>query len=187
MFRRIVQILPIKSGEWIVTLLMFFYIFGVLTFYYILKPLRAGLFLKDLDTSQLPYAYFLTAIFAGTIATLVFKLSRRFSAIMLLTGTNLAIMASLFLFRWAMGRQISYMPYVFYVYVQIVSVLATAQFWLLAGYIYDNRQAKRLYGLLGAGAIAGSMVGSSVLAFYSKRFSPEFMLMICIVVCGALI
>ena len=54
---------------------MFLYIFGVLTFYYILKPLRSALFLSELPASDLPKAYLLTALIAGPLVTLVFKLS----------------------------------------------------------------------------------------------------------------
>ena len=97
--------MAVRREERYITALMFSYIFGVLTFYYILDPLRKGLFLKNLPSSQLPYAYFLTALFAGIIATITFKLGQRFSAIRLITGTNLAVIGTLFYFRWAMGRE----------------------------------------------------------------------------------
>ena len=179
--------LPVRKGERLVTALMFCYIFGALTFYYILKPLRSGLFLKSFPASQLPYALFLTAFFAGTLATLIFKLHRRVSLIKLMTGINLVIIATLFYFRWAMGKEIAYLPYVYYVYVQIISVLSTAQFWLLAGYIYDNLQSKRIFPLLGAGAIAGAMAGSFIPAFMSAHLNTQSMLLICIGACGLLI
>src|SRR4030095_16114807 len=98
------------------------------------------------------------------------------------TATNVVIFGTLFYFRIAMGREIWYLPYIFYVYVQIVSVLSTAQFWLLAGYVYDNQQAKRLYGVLGAGAIVGAMAGSAISGVLSRelRLSTGTMLLLCI-------
>jgi HEAT repeat protein len=179
--------LPVRKGERLVTALMFAYIFGALSFYYILKPLRSGLFLKNFPASQLPYALFLTAVVAGTLATLIFKLHRRVSLIKLMTGINGAIIVTLFYFRWAMGREIGYLPYVYYIYVQIISVLSTAQFWLLAGYIYDNQQSKRIFPLLGAGAIVGAMAGSFIPGFLSARLNTQSMLLICIIVCILLI
>jgi ATP:ADP antiporter, AAA family len=158
-----------------------------LTFYYILKPLRSGLFLKNFPANQLPYALFLTALVAGTLATLIFKLHRHVSLIKLMTGINVIIIVTLFYFRWAMGRDIGYLPYVYYVYVQIVSVLSTAQFWLLAGYIYDNLQSKRIFPLLGLGAIVGAMAGSFIPGFLSAHLNTQAMLMICILVCALLI
>jgi ATP:ADP antiporter, AAA family len=181
------RLVPLKPGEGTITALMFSYVFGVLTLYYILEPLRAGLFLKNVPSRQLPYMYFLIAFVAGTIAVITFKLSQRSSAIALLTGTNAVIFGTLFYFRIAMGREIWYLPYIFYVYVKIVSVLTTAQFWLLAGYIYDNRQAKRIYSFLGVGASLGAVAGSTIPAFLSKHLSTESMLMICMGICVILI
>jgi HEAT repeat protein/MFS family permease len=187
MIKWLSQRLQIKPGEGLVTLLMFTYIFGVLTFYYVLKPLRSGLFLKNFPASDLPYAYFLTAFLAGTLATLIFRLSRRTSAISFLTGINVFIILTLFYFRWAMGREMSSLPYLYFVYVQIVSVLSTAQFWLLAGYIFDSRQSKRIFPLLGTGAIAGAMAGSLIPGFLSQHLSTQAMLTICIAICVLLI
>ena len=187
--RGLARFFPIRPGEGLITLLMFLYIFGVLTFYYILKPLKDGLFLANYPSSDLPYPNFLAAIIAGTVATLIFKLGRRLSAIRLLTATNLAIVGTLCCFFLAIGRETQVMPYVFFVYVSIVSVLSTAQFWLIASYIYDNQQAKRLYGLLGAGAIAGALAGSFVPGVLSKRWNltTETMLLLCIAICLVLI
>lgn len=185
--KRLRDLLPIKPGEGYITAVMFSYIFGVLFFYYVLDPIRKGLFLKNFPAAHLPYAYFLTALIAGLIATLTFKLSRRLSPITLLTCVNAAIIGTLFYFRWAMGRDIWYLAYVYFFYVKTVSVLSTAQFWLLAGYIYDSRQAKRLYSFLGLGAIAGAIAGSFVPAFLSKRMPPQSMVVLCIAVCAVLI
>ena len=41
MWDRFAKKLPINPGERFITLLMFLYIFGVMGFYYILKPLRS--------------------------------------------------------------------------------------------------------------------------------------------------
>jgi ATP:ADP antiporter, AAA family len=169
-----------------ITCLMFLYIAGVLAFYYILKPMRSSLFLKDLPAGNLPNAYLLTALLAGPVVTLMFKLSGRLSLIALITSTNLAIIGSLLFFQWAVAAQVAFLPYLYFAYVQIVSVLCVSQFWLLAGYVYDQRQAKRIYGLLAAGGIAGSIAGSLVTDIFKSR-STAAMLSICIGICIALI
>ncbi len=186
MRKRIGQLLQIKPGEGVITSLMFAYVTGVLCFYYILKPLRSALFLSELPASSLPNAYLLTALLAGPLVTLVFKFSRRLSVIGLVTYTNLGIVASLLLFRWAVDAELRFLPYAYFAYVQIVSVLCVAQFWLLAGYIFDSRQAKRIYGLLGAGAITGSIAGSLITDFL-KHLSMPTMLSICVGICLVLI
>lgn len=110
-----------------------------LIFYFILKSLRAGFVLSKIPAGNLPYACILTAMFAGTVSTLVFRLSRRHTAITILTGIYIAIIASLLVLRWAMTRSIECLQYLYFVYVEIVAVLTTAQFWLLAVYVFDRR------------------------------------------------
>ncbi|HYK90857.1 MAG TPA: Npt1/Npt2 family nucleotide transporter [Acidobacteriota bacterium] len=187
MLKRMGRILHIKPGEGLITALMFLYIFSALTFYYILKPMRSSFFLKNLPSTSLPYAYILTAVFAGTLTTLIFKFSRRLSVISLLTLTNLGVVGTLFGFRWAMGRAVPFLPYIWFIYLQIISVMTVAQFWLFAGYLYDNRQAKRLYALLGAGAITGSMAGSLIPGYLSKNLSVDARLLICVSICLGMI
>jgi AAA family ATP:ADP antiporter len=187
MLKRIGQYLQVKPNEGLITSLMFLYIFSALTFYYILKPMRSSFFLKNLPSTSLPYAYILTAVFAGTLTTLIFKFSRRLSVMTLLTMTNLGIIGTLFGFRWAMGREIPFLPYIWFIYLQIISVLTVAQFWLLAGYVYDNRQAKRLYSLLGAGAISGSMAGAFIPGYLAKNLATDTRLIICVSICIGLI
>src|SRR2546422_566104 len=184
--KRLLELVPVRPGEGLITTIMSLYIFATLTFYYILKPMRSSFFLKNLPSSKLPFAYILTAIFAGTLTTLVFKFSRRLSVVSLITITNLVVIGTLFYFRSVMGRPIWNLPNVWFVYLQIMSVLLVSQFWLLAGFIYDNRQANRIYGLLGAGAIAGSIAGSFVPAFLSKSLSTNAKLFLCVGICALL-
>ena len=154
------------------TSVMFFYIFGILTLHYILKPLRAALFLQNFPASDLPYAYFLTALFAGTVATVLFRLARRISLIALITTTNLATIGTLLVIRWAVGRDFSALPYVYYVYVQTVSALATTQFWLMAGSVYDARQRRGSTAFSPRGALPVRRRGAWCPAFFPTTFPP---------------
>ena len=53
------------------------------------------------------------------------------------------------------------MLYVFNVWVSLFSIVMVSQGWLVAANIFDSRQAKRLYGLLGLGALLGGLIGSA--------------------------
>ena len=183
MLQRLAAKLPLRRGEGVVTSLMFLYIFGVMTLYYILKPLRSALFLTNFPASHLSYAYLLTALFAGSLSALIFRLTRRISAICMMTGVNLGIIVALLFFRRATGGSISWVPYAYFIYVQMVPALSTAMFWLLAGYVYDSRQSRRLFPLLGFGAILGAMTGSMIPGFLSGRLSVQSMMSICALVC----
>ena len=49
------------------------------------------------------------------------------------------------------------LPGIFYVWVNCFGVIAPVQAWSFANSLFDTRQAKRLFGLIGAGASLGAM------------------------------
>src|SRR5512139_1703169 len=101
MLERIGIFRQIRPGESAATSLMFSYIFSLMAFNYILKPLRSALFLRDIPASDLPKAYLLTALMAGPLIFLVHRLGRRLSAVDLVTSTHLGVIGSLLLLQWA--------------------------------------------------------------------------------------
>ncbi len=175
----------IRHGEERIAGLMVLYAAGLLCLYYILKPMRSALFLKDLPARDLPNAYLLAAVLAAPLVLLTYKCGRRLSVIALITATNAAVLGCLLFFRWAVSAGIPWLPYLYFAFVQVIPVLCIAQFWLLAGYIFDGRQAKRIFGFLGAGAIIGSIAGS-VVTDLLHHYSMTAMLTICAVLCAAL-
>jgi AAA family ATP:ADP antiporter len=48
---------------------------------------------------------------------------------------------------------------VFYVWVNCFGVVVPVQAWTFASSVFDARQARRLFGLIGAGASAGAIGG----------------------------
>ena len=54
-----------------------------------------------------------------------------------------------------------------YWFGQIYAILLITQFWTLANIIFDPRQAKRLFGFIGAGSSLGGLVGGSLPAFFA--------------------
>ncbi|GAK98417.1 hypothetical protein JCM19314_2448 [Nonlabens ulvanivorans] len=55
-----------------------------------------------------------------------------------------------------------FLVYAFYLFVGIYALLVTSQFWVLANVIFNIREAKRLFGFIGAGGIAGGIAGGYV-------------------------
>jgi ATP/ADP translocase len=64
--------------------------------------------------------------------------------------------------------------------VAIFGVISGTQFWLLANEIYNAREAKRLFGLIGAGAISGGIFGGYLTSFLAPRLSTENMIFFCV-------
>jgi hypothetical protein len=58
----------------------------------------------------------------------------------------------------------------FYIWVGIYGVLAPAQAWTLANHALTTREAKRLFGLVGSGAISGFIFGGFLTRQIVGRF-----------------
>ena len=67
----------------------------------------------------------------------------------------LAAMDCVFWYLAHVRPELSWQFPVFYIWVGIFGVLAPAQVWTLANYLLTTREAKRVFGLVGAGAISG--------------------------------
>ena len=62
----------------------------------------------------------------------------------------------------------------------LFAVLTTSQFWLLANYVFNAREAKRLFGLIGAGAISGGISGGYLTKFLVQPIGTINMILFCI-------
>lgn len=67
-----------------------------------------------------------------------------------------------------------------YLWVALFGVLAASQFWTVANLVFDVRQAKRLFGPIGAGAIAGGIVGGYVANLVAADLGVRYLLFIAV-------
>ena len=66
----------------------------------------------------------------------------------------------------------------FYLFGQILGLLLISQFWTLANEVYDARQAKRLFGFIGAGASLGALAGATIVATIVHAVGTDSLLLI---------
>ncbi|UCD52745.1 MAG: hypothetical protein JSW27_08925, partial [Phycisphaerales bacterium] len=171
-------LIDIRREERNQTAAMFTYIFLVIAVLIVVKSVRASLFLQKFGAESLPYVYLLIAGVAGTIATLYQRFAKKIAIHRLIVATVVLVISNLVLFRIIAGTQWPPLAYVFYVWVAVYSILATAQFWMLANYIYDPRQAKRLFPILGVGATLGGIAGGYITQFSAKVVGTENLLFV---------
>src|SRR5438477_1873605 len=82
---------------------------------------------------------------------------------------------------WLIGLNLPWMLYVFNVWVSLFSIVLISQGWLVAANVFDSREAKRLYGLLGLGAVMGAGAGSAVTTFTVKIVGTRNLILACAV------
>ncbi len=63
--------------------------------------------------------------------------------------------------------------YAIYVFIAIYGLLTTSQFWLLTKASYGVREAKRCYGFIGAGGIAGGIFGGYLTSLLTRIMPVE--------------
>lgn len=143
--------------------------FLLLLFYYLLKPVRDSLFLIQLNPSQLPLVYIITALVAAPVTAAYARagLKHRLDRLVLLTTSILVL--SLILLYWLIPTGGSWLIYLFYSWVGVAGGLTTSQFWLQANGLFDASQAKRIFPILGLGGIAGAFVGGEFTSFLVKK------------------
>lgn len=162
------RFLDVRPGEWRAVLAMSGASFLVTTAFLILRPVRNALFLQKLSAAQLPYVFILVAIIAGGIGLLYARYSTQASLKRLANAAAIIISANLVLFWWLFQNHIAsgLMPYIFYIWVSLFGVIVPSQVWLQCNHIFDSRQAKRLFSIVGAGAIVGGIAGGYLTKLY---------------------
>ncbi|MFZ0390847.1 MAG: Npt1/Npt2 family nucleotide transporter, partial [Calditrichia bacterium] len=178
----LLKIFDIREGEEQRALLMFFYIFLIIASLLIIKPVRNSLFLSRFGVQQLPYAFLLVALAAVFVSTVYSRISLRFRLNYLIRISLLFSIGSLLLIWYLLhlNFQAGWFYYLFYVWAALFAVLITSQFWLLANYVFNAREARRLFGFIGAGAISGGIFGGYFTKFFAPVFGSVNLLFFCI-------
>ena len=172
------QLVDVRQGERGRTLAMFGYIFFIIATLTIVKSVRQALFLQKFGAASLPYVYLLIAVVAGTIATIYQRLARNAPIHRLMIGALLVVISNLIIFRFLLDLKWAPLTYILYVWVAIYGILTTVQFWTFANYLYDPRQAKRLFALLGVGATAGGIIGGYITQFGAPILGTENLMLV---------
>jgi AAA family ATP:ADP antiporter len=167
-----------RSGERTVALLMFAYSFLAMTSHNILKPVTKSKFIDQLGSDNLPYVLMVSSVLIGVLMHLysgaLSKLPRRYA----IPISQSALAALLVVFWGLLGTGAIWVTVALYFLGQILAVLLMSQFWTLANEVFDARQAKRLFGLIGGGACLGGALGASITALTVENIGSNNLLLV---------
>src|SRR5207302_3692327 len=89
-------------------------------------------------------------------------------------GSLLFFAANLGIFWWGFHfHNWIWLAAVFYVWVGICGILAIAQVWILANFVWTTREAKRLFALLGSGGIIGGSAGGFLAKWIAEKLGTD--------------
>ncbi len=141
---------------------------------YVLKPARSALFLSERSAAELPWVLLLVAAAGASFAAGFGRATRDWPIDRLVPRTLLSLSALLIGCRWAIdGAPSGPVVYGFFVAVTLYGLLATSLVWLLAGASCQPDEARRTFGLIGAGGIAGAVAGGWLTALTADRIGTE--------------
>jgi AAA family ATP:ADP antiporter len=177
MARLLERALRLQHGDTRRGLLLFLYLFLVLAAYVVGQVARDALFLGRFDASRLPFADLALFLLVTTVIGIYVRAGRRLPLDRLLAG-SLVLFGSVALLLAFLARGVpgGWVFPVVYVWVGIYGVLAPAQVWTLANYVLTPREARRLFGFIGAGATLGATVGGLLSSALARRAGAESLL-----------
>lgn len=170
----------IREGEMRKTLLMQANIFLLISTLLIVKPTVNGLFIAKIGVERLPEAFILVALFAAILSTVYSRMLRRYLfRTVFLRSVHFSI-ATLVIFGLLLRLNVleGWVLYLFYIWVALFAVLSASQFWVLANLVFNVREAKRLFGFIGAGAIAGGIFGGYLTSLIAPFLGSENLLFV---------
>jgi len=172
------RVLNIQPGDLGRGILLCSCLFLIISSYVTGKVARDALFLAQFQAVQLPYADIANAVFVGIVVVGYVRLGRRTSLRNLLVGSQLFFAANCALF-WALAHYYhpAWLYPAFYVWVGVFGVLAPTQVWTLANYLLTTREAKRVFGMVGGGAILGAIFAGFFSKTVAKAFGTESLLL----------
>ncbi|MGB3801566.1 MAG: Npt1/Npt2 family nucleotide transporter, partial [Lewinella sp.] len=169
-----------RPGEWGAVLMLQLLVFLIICTLLIVKPTASALFLSEYGAIGLPYIFLATAVLAAVVSTGYSAALRRYSLlrvsfISLVVCLGILLACSLFM-RIPLARPT--IAIVLYLWTAIFGVLAASQFWMMASFVFDVRQAKRLFGLIGAGAIAGGITGGYITSLLAQEIGARNLILV---------
>jgi HEAT repeat protein len=121
----------------------------------------SALFLAHYDAAFLPYVYLLAAIVSIVAGLGYTRAKEQVAFAPLMTGTLVLMLGMTCVLRLGLGLgEAGWLIFAMMIAYRLLSMLTDLEFWAVAARLYDVRQSKRLFGLVGSGEVAARVVGS---------------------------
>ena len=123
-------------------------------------------FLVRFPGSYLPWIYIAAAGVNTVTGTAYANVQRRLSFARLMKGTLWFLLALVLSVRTGFAvSNVAWVAFAGLVSYRVLSSLTDLEYWAVASRIYDVRQAKRLFGLIGTGEVVARIVGAFSVQF----------------------
>ncbi len=167
------KIFNIKTKEKKSTLLLGSLFFFIVSVGITASAARDAIFLVKYDRSFLPLMFVAIAFTMYFIIPIYRSITKGKDQILIITISTLVFSLSFFLLQKILEGLI--IPLLF-IWVEIINVLSIMQFWILAGEIFNPRQAKRLFSYIAAGGSLAAIISGYLIKPFVKTYGSENLL-----------
>lgn len=173
---RLVQVEPHETRA---LLWSFSYFFVLLCSYYILRPMRD-------EMGILGGVEHLQWLFTGTLAAMLAAvpvfgwISARFPRQQFLPYVYFFFIVCLLTFYSLIGGDVApvYVARAFFVWASVFNLFVVSVFWSFMTDLFDNRQARRLFGFIAAGGSVGALTGPALTTLLAQPLGPRNLLLV---------
>jgi HEAT repeat protein len=132
---------------------------GISTVFF--ETAASALFLAHYDAALLPYVYLLAALVSIGTGFGYTRAKERVAFAPLMGGTLVSMLGLTCLLRLGLSLgEAGWLIFAMMIVYRLLSMLTDLEYWAVAARLYDVRQSKRLFGLVGSGEVAARVVGS---------------------------
>ena len=176
---RLRQLVAVEPGEMQAFFWSFTYFFALLCSYYIIRPMRDEMGIAG-GVDKLQWMFSGTFLVMLAAVPLFGWVAKRFPVRQFLPYVYYFFIASLILFFVLFRSDLShaYVARAFFIWASVFNLFIVSVFWSFMADIFNNDQAKRLFGVIAAGGTAGALTGPVLTAALVNTLGPSNMLLI---------
>ncbi len=173
------KLCKIERDEIAAAMLSFLFVFTLMASYYVLRPVRDAM-ASDWSDAELSWLWTLNFFLSGGAVLLYGWVVSKITLRRLVPAVYIFFAASFGLFYLATQSfdDTRLIDQSFYVWVSFFALFHVSVFWSFMSDLYSSAQSKRLFGLFGAGASIGAVLGPLLPVLLGERLGVYNLLLI---------
>jgi len=173
----------IEPNELRSVLVAFFFVFALMSAWYILRPVRDAM-ASDWTDTELSFLWNLNFFVSAAVVALYGVAVSKVNFKHLVPGVygffGLSFVAFYFLASNSDDRVL--IDKIFYVWVSVFSLFHVSVFWSFMSDLFTKEQSNRLFAFIAAGSSAGALVGPLIPALFAEDLGTDMLMLIAAVV-----
>jgi ATP:ADP antiporter, AAA family len=178
------KVLNLRRNEFAPASILFGYLFLSLATYIMGLSTGTAMFLSAYP-ENLPHVMVATALVVAAFTSVYIRMSSRIRLEVLIISSLVFFALSFALFWWMTVVHIAGVYWLIYIWVALAGAMAPMMGWTLANLVLTTREARRVFGFIGAGAVLGAPTSGFFTAFATHHVRPEALLLLMAAMLGS--